>query len=146
MQGKKKKMPDLAVLLKMKKLKATAPRLLILELLAKSEQPQAADTIFEKLKKINKSQKHDLVTLYRNLNSFVAQGILISIDLGLGKIFYEFSGNETHHHHHVVCEKCHKIEHLDVCGLGPYEKLLEGMGYTKIHHRMEFFGICRACA
>lgn len=137
-------------ILRDKKLRSTPIRRRILEALALSEQPQSAEELYTQLqKKAPRSERLDLVTLYRNLSAFTETGLAISIDLGMGKIFYEFAGDgadHNHHHHHIVCFKCRKIEHLHVCGLEAHFKMLETMGYSKLEHKLEFSGLCKACS
>lgn len=133
-----KKGSDFTKLLKAKNLRATPSRLRILETLDQSEQPLSAEDLSSKL------SKFDLVTLYRNLNCFVENGVVAPVELGLGKVLFEIL-NEGHHHHHIICKECKKIAHLEVCGMEPHIKMLEAMGYQKISHRLEFYGLCQNC-
>lgn len=140
----KKKLKDI---LHEKDLRSTPTRLAILECLQKSDQPISVDGIFESLKKSKIRKNFDLVTLYRSVKTFEDAGVVMAVNLGFGKILYEYVKDEySHHHHHIVCESCKKIEHLEVCGLDVHFKMLEGMGYRRLKHNLEFFGICSACA
>ena len=131
-------------LIKAKGLRSTFTRRVILAHLAKAKQPLAVDQLLSTLNK-PKRAKFDVVTLYRNMKAFEEVGLISAIDLGRGKVFYEFTQKHPHHHHHIVCERCHVIRHLDVCGLDAHFKMLEGLGYKKVKHKLEFSGLCRAC-
>lgn len=126
-------------------LKSTPTRRALLALLAKSSQPLSVDDLAECLKKSPERRNFDVVTVYRTLKSFEKADLVNPVDLGLGKIFYELSSKHAHHHHHVICTVCHKIEHLEVCGLDLHVKILEGMGYRNLQHRLEFTGVCSRC-
>ncbi len=125
-------------------LKSTPTRRALLALLAKSPQPLTVDDLVEGLKKSAERRKYDVVTVYRTLKSFEKAGLVNTVDLGLGKIFYELCSNRAHHHH-VICTICHRIEHLEVCGLELHVKMLESMGYRGLQHRLEFTGVCARC-
>lgn len=89
--------------------------------------------------------RSDLATLYRNMKSFEDAGLIDTLDLGTGRRFVERLQTKMSHHHHVICESCHKIEPVDVCGIEAHVRLLEKMGYRKLRHRLEFSGLCKAC-
>lgn len=134
-------------LLRTKKLRVTPIRRAILEKLSKSEQPLSIDEIFSDLSRSSAVRGLDLATLYRNVKSFEETGLIAAIDLGTGRNFYEFRhGGDSHHHHHVICESCQKIEHIDVCGIEAHLRMLEKMGYKQVSHKLEFSGLCKACA
>jgi Fur family ferric uptake transcriptional regulator len=134
-------------LLREKKLRVTPIRRALLEKLAKTEQPLSIEELFAELSRTGKAKGLDLATLYRNVKSFEEAGLIAAIDLGTGRSFYEFRhGGDSHHHHHVICENCRKIEHLDVCGIEAHLRMLEKMGYKQVRHKLEFSGLCKACA
>ena len=138
---------DLNRILRERGLKATPTRLKILKLLAKSDQPLPAKDLFRKLGAAPGQKRFDTVTLYRNLALFEKSGLIAPIQLKDGALAFELTaGGNSHHHHHFVCEDCGLIEHLDFCGLDLPTKALERRGYKNVHHRLEFFGVCPACA
>jgi|SRR5665213_1331715 len=133
-------------LLRAKKLRVTPIRQAILHVLAQSSQPLSVEDICSAVKKRNRNDSFDLATLYRNMKSFEETELVLAIDLGMGRVYYEFQGEDrSYHHHHIVCEKCGQIEHLEVCGLEAHAKMLETMGYKNIRHKLEFTGLCKAC-
>ncbi len=133
--------------LRSKGMKATPTRLKILNLLANSKRPLAAKEIFNRLGAAPGQGRFDTVTVYRNLSLFEKAALIASIQLKDGGLAFELTvGGNDHHHHHFVCEDCGTIEHIDLCGLDIPTRTLERRGYKKIHHRLEFFGICPKCA
>jgi Fe2+ or Zn2+ uptake regulation protein len=97
------------------------------------------------MSRLRGKKQYDIVTIYRNMSAFVSAGLVGDVDLGTGKVLYEFKGEDGGHHHHVICESCLKIEPLDVCGLEPHIKMLQKMGYKRLSHRLQFSGLCKAC-
>ena len=67
-------------LLKKNNLKVTPGRIDILNLLSLGDAPKTAETIYKSLKK-----KYDLVTVYRNLESFEKKGLLFKETAGKPK-------------------------------------------------------------
>lgn len=127
-------------LLRSKGLKASRARLGILKALAQSHCPSTVEEIFQKLP----SGLCDLATLYRSLASFEEKSILKKIALGDGQSRYEWA-EEKNHHHHIVCRICKKIKPISFCGLKSLEKQIQKLGYSNIHHSLEFFATCSKC-
>lgn len=131
-------------MLRAQALRITPARLQILNILARAAQPLSAEELYAQVRR-SRNARADLATLYRNVKTFEEKGLISPIDLGTGRTFYELKSARPHHHHHVICEGCQKIEHLDVCGIEPHLKALAKMGYKKVHHKLEFSGICKTC-
>ena len=88
-------------------LKATLPRLKILEIFQTSQQRHmTAEDVFRVLL-IDRSDI-GLATVYRVLTQFVQAGILSRSQFESGKGVYEL--NEGQHHDHMVCLDCGKVE------------------------------------
>lgn len=87
----------------------------------------------------------DIATIYRNIAIFEEQGLVSPCDFGDGLTRYEWSSSEHDHHHHIICRVCHQVEELEYCFVKELEKLVRKRGYTKVSHRMEFYGICERC-
>jgi Fur family ferric uptake transcriptional regulator len=83
-------------------LKATLPRLKILEIFQKSEQRHlTADDVFRVL--LAERSDIGLATVYRVLTQFEQAGLLLR-----SKAVYEI--NEGEHHDHLVCIDCGRVE------------------------------------
>jgi len=130
-------------ILKKKKLKITPTRLAIIHLMSQKHRLFTVDELVRELFLKNK-KKYDWVTVYRNLQTFYKSGLIDETDFGDGLSRYEWNHGDDHHHH-VVCKKCKKIKILPHCNLSEFEKNVFKLGFTNIHHRLEFFGTCKDC-
>ncbi len=88
-------------------LKATLPRLKILEIFQKGAQRHmTAEDVFRVL--LEERSDIGLATVYRVLTQFEQAGILIRSNFESGKAVYEL--DEGKHHDHFVCTACGKVE------------------------------------
>lgn len=88
-------------------LKATLPRLKIMEIFQKGAQRHmTAEDVFRVL--LEERSDIGLATVYRVLTQFEQAGILIRSNFESGKAVYEL--NEGQHHDHFVCTACGKVE------------------------------------
>jgi Fur family ferric uptake transcriptional regulator len=88
-------------------LKATAPRLKILEIFQTSQQRHmTAEDVFRTLSE----ERSDvaLATVYRVLAQFEQADLLVRSHFESGKAVYEL--NEGQHHDHLVCLDCGRVE------------------------------------
>jgi Fur family ferric uptake transcriptional regulator len=85
------------------------------------------------------------VTVFRTLKLLEEAGIANPVNFGDKTVRYELSF-ETGHHDHLVCTRCGKvIEVLDNKLEKRKEKICEKHDFKPSHHRLEIFGICKAC-
>jgi len=88
-------------------LKATLPRLKILEVFQKGAQRHmTAEDVFRVL--LEERTDIGLATVYRVLTQFEQAGILTRSHFESGKAVYEL--NEGTHHDHLVCLDCGRVE------------------------------------
>lgn len=88
-------------------LKATYPRLKILDLFQSSEQRHlTAEDVYRAL--MNDGMDIGLATVYRVLTQFEQAGLLERHYFESGKAVFEL--NEGGHHDHLVCMQCGKVE------------------------------------
>ncbi len=88
-------------------LKATLPRLKILDVFQKGAQRHmTAEDVFRVL--LDDRSDVGLATVYRVLTQFEQAGILTRSHFESGKAVYEL--NEGTHHDHLVCLDCGKVE------------------------------------
>ena len=128
-------------------LRATQPRIAVLAFFdashgrRKSHGPFTVDEVHQALK----GTGADLVTVYRCLELFEKQGLIKKCHFGDGVVRYE-AQHEDHHHHHVICTQCRSSLPLPDCELPTaFERKVKSLGYTQIHHALEFFGVCAEC-
>jgi Fur family transcriptional regulator, ferric uptake regulator len=88
-------------------LKATFPRLKILDLFQKANtRHMTAEDVYRAL--INEGMDIGLATVYRVLTQFEQAGLLARHYFESGKAVFEL--NEGGHHDHLVCLQCGKVE------------------------------------
>lgn len=88
-------------------LKATLPRLKVLELFQTSNQRHmSAEDVYKLL--LNENADIGLATVYRVLTQFEQAGLLMRHHFESGKAVFEL--NEGTHHDHLVCLQCGKVE------------------------------------
>lgn len=88
-------------------LKATLPRLRILELFESSKvRHLSAEDIYKTL--LKEGTDTGLATVYRVLTQFERAGMLVRHHFESGKAVYEL--NEGGHHDHLVCLQCGHVE------------------------------------
>lgn len=88
-------------------LKATLPRLKIMEIFQTGKQRHmTAEDVFRVL--LDERSDIGLATVYRVLTQFEQAGILLRSNFESGKAVYEL--NEGQHHDHLVCTSCGKVE------------------------------------
>ena len=121
-------------------LKATLPRLRILELFEKSSvRHLSAEDIYKTLSKDGTDT--GLATVYRVLTQFEQAGLLIRHHFETGKAVFEL--NRGGHHDHLVCMQCgHVEEFFDAEIEKRQEKIAKDRGY-KIHdHSLHIYADC----
>ncbi len=93
--------------LKSSGLKATLPRIKILEIFQRSERRHmTAEDVFKAL--LAEGADIGLATVYRVLMQFEQAGLLSRSNFESGKSVFEL--NEGHHHDHLVCLDCGRVE------------------------------------
>jgi Fe2+ or Zn2+ uptake regulation protein len=120
--------------------RVTEPRKAIIGILTREHGPFTAEEVHKRMKK----GSCDLVTVYRSLAAMEESSVVRRCDFGDGAYRYEINTGE-HHHHHIVCRSCHEARTLDVCVADGLERMARQMGYTKVTHLLEIFGVCPAC-
>ncbi|ODS90479.1 MAG: transcriptional repressor [Comamonas sp. SCN 65-56] len=125
-------------------LKATLPRLKILEVFQQgSQRHMTAEDVFRVL--LEERSDIGLATVYRVLTQFEQAGILIRSNFESGKAVYEL--NEGQHHDHFICTGCGKVEEFFDSEIEKRQKLIAQERGWEVHdHAMSLYGLCQACA
>ena len=93
--------------LKSSGLKATLPRMKVLEVFQHTERRHmSAEDVFRAL--LADGADVGLATVYRVLMQFEQAGLLTRSNFESGKAVFEL--NEGHHHDHLVCTDCGRVE------------------------------------
>lgn len=124
-------------------LKATGPRLKILDLFETSESRHlSAEDVYRRL--IAENIDVGLATIYRVLTQFEQAGILVRHHFETGKAVYEL--NEGGHHDHMVCVKCGKVvEFFEPEIEALQDRIAAQHGFHIIDHALYMYGECADC-
>lgn len=125
-------------------LKATLPRLKILDIFQNGAQRHmTAEDVFRVL--LEERSDIGLATVYRVLTQFEQAGILIRSNFESGKAVYEL--NEGQHHDHFVCTSCGKVEEFYDPDIEKRQNLIaKAKGWVIQDHSMALYGHCAECA
>ena len=125
-------------------LKATMPRLKILEIFQQGElRHMTAEDVFRVL--LEERSDIGLATVYRVLTQFEQAGILSRSHFESGKAVYEL--NEGQHHDHLVCLDCGQVEEFYDAEIEKRQQAVaKAKGWVVEDHTMALYGQCAACA
>lgn len=125
-------------------LKATLPRLKILEIFQTSPvRHMTAEDVFRVL--MEERSDIGLATVYRVLTQFEQAGLLIRSNFESGKAIYEL--DEGQHHDHFVCTACGKVEEFFDPEIEKRQQIIaKAKGWVVQDHSMSLYGQCAACA
>ena len=118
-------------------LKATLPRLKIMDIFEHSKQKHlSAEDIYKLM--IGSNEEIGLATIYRVLTQFEQVGLLIRHHFEGGKAVYEL--NEKSHHDHIVCLQCgHVTEFVNDEIEKLQTKVAEEHGFKIIEHSLMIY-------
>jgi Fur family ferric uptake transcriptional regulator len=124
-------------------LKATGPRLKILDLFEMTEdRHMSAEDVYRKL--LAENIDIGLATIYRVLTQFEQAGILVRHHFESGKAVYEL--NQGGHHDHMVCVKCGSVmEFFDPEIEALQDRIAEQHGFRIAEHALYLYGECVEC-
>ena len=125
-------------------LKATFPRLKILDLFRKlhdegSPRHVTAEDVYRHL--LTDGMDIGLATVYRVLTQFEQAGLLQRHHFESGKAIFEL--NEGRHHDHLVCVNCGRVEEFfDAAIEKRQSKVAEERGFTVREHALYLYAEC----
>jgi Fur family ferric uptake transcriptional regulator len=121
-------------------LKATLPRLKILEVFQRGKnRHMTAEDIYRLL--LDERSDVGLATVYRVLTQFEQAGILIRSHFESGKAVYEL--DEGQHHDHLVCLDCGKVEEFyDPEIENRQHAVAKAKGFTIADHALSLYATC----
>lgn len=124
-------------------LKATLPRLKILEIFQTSSvRHMTAEDVFRVL--MLERSDIGLATVYRVLTQFEQAGLLIRSNFESGKAIYEL--DEGQHHDHFVCTMCAKVEEFFDPEIEKRQQIIaKAKGWVVQDHSMALYGHCAEC-
>lgn len=129
-----------AIELKSMGLKATLPRLKVLELFqVRRRRHMSAEDVYREL--LAEHQDIGLATVYRVLTQFEQAGILKRSNFESGKSVYEL--DEGQHHDHLVCLQCGRVEEFyDPEIERRQQKIAKDRGFSLQDHALALYANC----
>ena len=126
--------------LKSSGLKATLPRIKILEVFQQSvERYLTAEDVYKTL--LNEGSDIALATVYRVLMQFEQAGILARSHFESGKSVFEL--NEGTHHDHLLCLTCGRVEEFfDPEIEARQREVAASRGFTLQEHALSLYAVC----
>lgn len=124
-------------------LKATLPRLKILEVLDQSrERHLSAEDVYRAL--LDNGAEVGLATVYRVLTQFEAAGLVSRHHFDGGHSVFEL--NEGSHHDHMLCVQCGRVEEfVDEVIEDRQLRIAEQAGFRMTDHCLYIYGVCSDC-
>jgi Fur family ferric uptake transcriptional regulator len=124
-------------------LKATLPRIKILQMLESSpERHLSAEDIYKSL--LEGGEDVGLATVYRVLTQFESAGLVSRHHFEGGHSVFEL--NVGKHHDHILCVKCGKVEEfVDEMIEQRQRAIAKKAGFSMTDHSLYIYGICAAC-
>jgi Fur family ferric uptake transcriptional regulator len=121
-------------------LKATLPRLKVLEIFQKGTQRHmSAEDVFRVL--LEDRSDVGLATVYRVLTQFEQAGILTRSNFEGGKAVFEL--NEGQHHDHLVCLDCGKVEEFFDAEIESRQNAVaKTRGFELAEHALSLYAHC----
>ena len=126
--------------LKSSGLKATLPRIKILEVFQRSSQRHmTAEDVFKVL--LAENSDVGLATVYRVLMQFEQAGILSRNHFESGKAVFEL--NEGKHHDHLVCLDCGRVEEFYDAEIETRQRAIaQERGFSLQEHALALYASC----
>jgi len=133
--------PAAITTLRVRGLRVSAARRLVLEALFAAEGPVTAEAIAAGLG--GRLPLSDLASVYRNLDTLEGIGLVRHVHLGHGPGLYSLAGADIEY---VTCERCGAHETLEAHRLEAAKQLIEReTGYRPRFTHFPIVGICPAC-
>lgn len=125
-------------------LKATPPRLLILQLFHEShEKHLTAEDVFRRL--MTGEKNASVATIYRALMQFADAGLLERSHFDNGAAIFELGSGERHGH--LVCKGCGKVTEFVDAAIEQQQRVVAAEhGFVLYRQSPLLYGLCGGCA
>lgn len=124
--------------------RSTRVRRSLLALFERAPHPLSVPEIIEQL--VGEGIAANKTTIYRQLESLQAKGIVQEIPIAGHALHYELAKQKSHHHH-LICIKCHRKQdiHIDEDFKRHERSIKKNQQFAVTHHSLEFYGYCKKC-
>jgi Fur family transcriptional regulator, ferric uptake regulator len=124
-------------------LKATLPRIKILQILEENPlRHMSAEDVYKVL--LGTGEDVGLATVYRVLTQFETAGLVSRHHFEGGQSVFEI--NQGEHHDHILCVGCGKVdEFVDEVIEQRQRAIAKKAGYVMTDHSLYIYGMCGAC-
>lgn len=121
-------------------LKATLPRIKILDILESNDQRHmSAEDVYKAL--LETGEEVGLATVYRVLTQFETAGLVIRHNFEGGHAVFELERGQ--HHDHIVCVQCGRVEEFYDQTIEDRQKsVVAAKGYEINDHSLVIYGNC----
>jgi Fur family ferric uptake transcriptional regulator len=124
-------------------LRASAARRVVLEALFLAERPLTAEEVAEGIP--GRVPRSDLTSVYRNLETLEAVGLVRHLHVGHGAGVYALSGGDEEEY--LACESCGSVRVLATRELDDVRRLVRARhGFVASFRHFPMVGRCSACA
>lgn len=135
-------LPRLSEQLRGRGLKATGPRLAVLQLLERLPEHLSVDEVYRKV--LDDRPQVSVATIYRVLEDLAERGIIGTLRLGGDRVYYELRSDR---HNHAICKDCGRIQDIEsvrdcVSACLPDQS---GDGFSCDAAEVVFVGFCGSC-
>lgn len=124
-------------------LKATLPRVRVLEVLDRSgKRHMSAEDVYKAL--LDAGDNVGIATVYRVLTQFESAHLVVRHHFEGAQSVFEL--NKGDHHDHILCLKCNRIEEFaDPVIEERQAEIAKRAGFTMTDHSLYIYGICASC-
>lgn len=124
-------------------LKATLPRVRVLEVLDRSgKRHMSAEDVYKALLKAGDNV--GIATVYRVLTQFESAHLVVRHHFEGAQSVFEL--NKGEHHDHILCLKCNRIEEFaDPVIEERQTEIAKQAGFKMTDHSLYIYGVCASC-
>ncbi|MEQ6342179.1 MAG: ferric iron uptake transcriptional regulator [Gammaproteobacteria bacterium] len=124
-------------------LKATLPRVKILEILESNAlRHMSAEDMYKAL--LETGEDVGLATVYRVLTQFETAGLVSRHHFEGGQSVFEL--NQGEHHDHILCISCGKVDEFSDETIEQRQRAIaKKAGYMMTDHSLYIYGVCAEC-
>jgi Fur family ferric uptake transcriptional regulator len=124
-------------------LKATLPRVRVLEVLDRNgKRHMSAEDVYKAL--LDAGDNVGIATVYRVLTQFESAHLVVRHHFEGAQSVFEL--NKGDHHDHILCLKCNRIEEFaDPVIEERQAEIAKQAGFTMTDHSLYIYGICASC-